>query len=414
MSDTPYIPRTYPVSVKGVVIRDNRVLLLRNERNEWELPGGKIEIGETPEGCLAREVEEETGWPVRVVEILDSWIYHITQVDRHVFIVTYGCRVDSHAPVVVSSETQGGRAIHRSPGPRPADAGRLQAVGPGLVLPIPGLNTAPAVRWLWLLPEARQVLEARELAVILRCYRKLTGLSQSAMGELLGYNPSYVSLLERRQRTINDRQGLSPASRALAIHRTPWKSRPRRTPTSSPRSSSGSRPSDSQQSHGRPDALLRQSRSCGHWWPAGGPSEGGAGRLRQARARATLSTSLGHALAEERLYLAASWTGRATRLARHLDDGAFLGHVLRMHGNELRKAGRGGAAIARLTEAAELSRNGQERGQTLILLARAAGEQGNAVLLDDSVTAAERLMDTAGPSGILFAPFSLREVHMRA
>ncbi|GHC95378.1 NUDIX hydrolase [Nocardiopsis terrae] len=104
MSDTPYIPRTYPVSVKGVVIRDNRVLLLRNERNEWELPGGKIEIGETPEGCLAREVEEETGWPVRVVEILDSWIYHITQVDRHVFIVTYGCRVDSHAPVVVSSE----------------------------------------------------------------------------------------------------------------------------------------------------------------------------------------------------------------------------------------------------------------------------------------------------------------------
>ncbi|MBE1459490.1 hypothetical protein H4W79_003704 [Nocardiopsis terrae] len=84
-----------------------------------------------------------------------------------------------------------------------------------------------------------------------------------------------------------------------------------------------------------------------------------------------------------------------------------------MHGNELRKAGRGGAAIARLTEAAELSRNGQERGQTLILLARAAGEQGNAVLLDDSVTAAERLMDTAGPSGILFAPFSLREVHMR-
>ncbi|GHC95372.1 hypothetical protein GCM10007079_47000 [Nocardiopsis terrae] len=79
------------------------------------------------------------------------------------------------------------------------------------------MNTAPAVRWLWLLPEARQVLEARELAVILRCYRKLTGLSQSAMGELLGYNPSYVSLLERRQRTINDRQGLSPASRALAI-----------------------------------------------------------------------------------------------------------------------------------------------------------------------------------------------------
>lgn len=94
----------FPVSVKGVVVRDDRVLLLRNERDEWELPGGKIEVGETPEGCLVREVEEETGWPVKVGEILDSWIYHITQVDRHVFIVTYGCYVDSQAPVVVSNE----------------------------------------------------------------------------------------------------------------------------------------------------------------------------------------------------------------------------------------------------------------------------------------------------------------------
>ncbi|MEE2035773.1 NUDIX domain-containing protein [Nocardiopsis sp. CT-R113] len=104
MPDTFYVPRMFPVSVKGVVIRDDRVLLLRNERDEWELPGGKIELGETPEECLAREIEEETGWPVQVTEILDSWIYHITQVDRYVFIVTYGCHVDAQALIVVSSE----------------------------------------------------------------------------------------------------------------------------------------------------------------------------------------------------------------------------------------------------------------------------------------------------------------------
>ncbi|OLT26295.1 tyrosine--tRNA ligase [Nocardiopsis sp. CNR-923] len=74
------------------------------------------------------------------------------------------------------------------------------------------------IRWLWLLPEARRALESRELAVILRCYRTLTGLSQAAMGELLGYDPSYVSLLERRQRTtakIGDPSGRSGDRPAL-------------------------------------------------------------------------------------------------------------------------------------------------------------------------------------------------------
>ncbi|MCY9782543.1 hypothetical protein KIK06_01400 [Nocardiopsis sp. EMB25] len=31
-------------------------------------------------------------------------MFHVTQVDRHVFIVTYGCHVEFHAPVVVSSD----------------------------------------------------------------------------------------------------------------------------------------------------------------------------------------------------------------------------------------------------------------------------------------------------------------------
>ncbi|WP_304453902.1 helix-turn-helix domain-containing protein [Nocardiopsis sp. YSL2] len=280
------------------------------------------------------------------------------------------------------------------------------------------MTTAPAVRWLWLLPEARQALGSRDLAVILRCYRKLTGLSQAAMGELLGYDPSYVSLLERRQRTINDRQGLSHVSRVLAIP-------PHALGITAEEDADFLAALQFGESTVRLAEIARQAgravEAVEELWPLVARLEA---RLREgrvdygtasllARARATLGTSLGHVLAEERLYLAAYWTGQAMRLARHLDDGAFLGHVLRMHGNELRKVDRGEAAIARLTEAAELSRDEKERGQTLILLARAAGEQGNAGLHDDSMAAAERLMDEAGPSGILFTPFSLREVRMR-
>ena len=80
----------FPVSIKGVVFLQSRVALLKNNRNEWELPGGKLELGETPEERLRREVEEELNLTVRVGPLLDTWVYHITKgVD--VFIVTYGC-----------------------------------------------------------------------------------------------------------------------------------------------------------------------------------------------------------------------------------------------------------------------------------------------------------------------------------
>ncbi len=81
----------FSVSVKGVVVRGGQVLLLHNERGEWELPGGRLEIGETPTQCVAREITEETGWRVETGPILDSWLYYIDQAERHVFIVTYGC-----------------------------------------------------------------------------------------------------------------------------------------------------------------------------------------------------------------------------------------------------------------------------------------------------------------------------------
>lgn len=98
-----YRPHAFPVSVKGVCIRDGEVLLLRNERDEWELPGGKLELGEDPVACVGREISEETGWTVTVGPILDAWQYHI-RADVDVLIVTYGCFVGTGSPVQVSSE----------------------------------------------------------------------------------------------------------------------------------------------------------------------------------------------------------------------------------------------------------------------------------------------------------------------
>lgn len=94
----------FPISVKAVVPFRSRVVLLKNERQEWEPPGGRLEVGETPEECLAREVLEEVGIEVFVGPLLDAWVYEVLPNSR-VLILSYGCKVfDEHAEPVKSFE----------------------------------------------------------------------------------------------------------------------------------------------------------------------------------------------------------------------------------------------------------------------------------------------------------------------
>jgi ADP-ribose pyrophosphatase YjhB (NUDIX family) len=79
---------TPPISIKGVLIEDGKVVLLENERGEWELPGGRPERGEQPSIRLMREFAEELGTEIEVGPIIDCWNFEVLP-NRYVMIVTY-------------------------------------------------------------------------------------------------------------------------------------------------------------------------------------------------------------------------------------------------------------------------------------------------------------------------------------
>lgn len=82
--------RKYRVSIKGVLLVEGKIHLLKNERDEWELPGGKLDEGEQPIECITREIQEELNIQAIPVGMLNSWLYKIFD-DVEVLIITYAC-----------------------------------------------------------------------------------------------------------------------------------------------------------------------------------------------------------------------------------------------------------------------------------------------------------------------------------
>ena len=97
--------RKYPdrpiVGVGAVIVDGDRVLLVKRAheplKGEWSLPGGAVEVGESLEAALVREVREETCLDVTVgpvVEVLDRIARDANdRVEYHFVIVDYLCRV---------------------------------------------------------------------------------------------------------------------------------------------------------------------------------------------------------------------------------------------------------------------------------------------------------------------------------
>ena len=83
--------KTYRVSIKGILVHKGRVLLLRKANRTWDLPGGRIEEGESATRCLLREFHEETGLRAEAGDYAGAWTRHRRN-KPDVFTLAFFCR----------------------------------------------------------------------------------------------------------------------------------------------------------------------------------------------------------------------------------------------------------------------------------------------------------------------------------
>jgi len=96
-------PASHSVSVAGVIVDDHgRALLIqRRDNHRWEPPGGVLELGESIDDGLRREVREETGLDVEPIAL--TGVYK--NMKRGIIALVFRCKAAGGEPSI-SDETE--------------------------------------------------------------------------------------------------------------------------------------------------------------------------------------------------------------------------------------------------------------------------------------------------------------------
>jgi len=64
--------------IKGIVRKNDNILVLVKPNGTLDLPGGRVENGETIKSALQREINEETGLKVEIHDPIEEWSFYKT------------------------------------------------------------------------------------------------------------------------------------------------------------------------------------------------------------------------------------------------------------------------------------------------------------------------------------------------
>ena len=102
---SPPQPTRPQLAVSGAIFRDGKVLLVRRSRSPgkgfYSFPGGRVEFGESLHIALHREVDEETGLRIEILE-LAGWREVLPTADGggHYLIMSFAARWSAGEPVL--------------------------------------------------------------------------------------------------------------------------------------------------------------------------------------------------------------------------------------------------------------------------------------------------------------------------
>ncbi len=133
MKSTPKVTKQITVFV-GLIVHDGKLLMVQRDEPEvkgahlkWEIPGGKVDFGETPEESIVREIKEETGVNIRVKRLIPTvytkyWEYQWGT--QHTLLLGYECEfvsqgkktADHHVNDVAWVELKNVKQLDRLPG----------------------------------------------------------------------------------------------------------------------------------------------------------------------------------------------------------------------------------------------------------------------------------------------------------